>query len=87
MPECLKTSSGNPLKTILILRMTTSDAQNLIVRMGDHNLNDLNDAKVVEKRVKLIVKNKLFSMQSLVIIFISVSLVFRYYVVSDSVTK
>ena len=83
----MKTSSGNPLKTLLILRMTSSDAQNLIVRMGDHNLNDLNDAKVVEKRVKLIVKNKLFSMQTLVMIFISVSLVFLYYVVSDSVTK
>ena len=74
-------------KTILNFRMTSSDAQNLIVRMGDHNLNDLNDAKVVEKRVKLIVKNKLFSMQTLVMIFISVSLVFLYYVVSDSVSK
>ena len=74
-------------KTILNFRMTSNDAQNLIVRLGDHNLDDPNDAKVVEKSVKLIVKNKLFSMQTLVMIFISVSLVFLYYVVSDSVSK
>ena len=46
--------------------MTSSDAQNLVVRMGDHNLDDSSDAVVVEKSVKLIVKNKQFSMQTLV---------------------
>lgn len=46
-------------------QMTSSDVQNLIVRMGDHNLDDPNDAITVEKKVKLIVKNKQFSMQTL----------------------
>jgi hypothetical protein len=46
--------------------MTSEDAKNLIVRLGDHNLDDGGDAKIVEKSVKLIVKNKLFSMQTLV---------------------
>ena len=46
--------------------MTSEDAKNLIVRLGDHDLDDGSDAKIVEKSVKLIVKNKLFSMQTLV---------------------
>jgi hypothetical protein len=46
--------------------MTSEDAKNLIVRLGDHNLDDRTDANIVEKSVKLIVKNKLFSMQTLV---------------------
>ena len=50
----------------LDFRMTSSDAQNLIVRLGDHNLDDRSDAQTTEKKVKLIVKNKLFSMQTLV---------------------
>ena len=69
-------------KTILNFRMTCNVAQNLIVRLGDHNLDDPNDAKVVEKSVKLIVKNKLFSMQTLVIIII-LSMKFLYDVISE----
>jgi len=46
-------------------QMTSSDAQNLVVRLGDHNLDDRSEARTAEKGVKLIVKNKLFSMQTL----------------------
>ena len=46
--------------------MTSEDAKAVTVRLGDHNLDDPSDAQSVEKSVKLIVKNKLFSMQTLV---------------------
>ena len=46
--------------------MTSEDAKAVTVRLGDHNLDDPSEAKSVEKSVKLIVKNKLFSMQTLV---------------------
>jgi hypothetical protein len=46
--------------------MTSEDAKAVTVRLGDHNLDDSSDAQSVEKSVKLIVKNKLFSMQTLV---------------------
>ena len=46
--------------------MTSEDAKQVTVRLGDHNLDDGSDAPTQEKSVKLIVKNKLFSMQTLV---------------------
>jgi hypothetical protein len=46
--------------------MTAEDAKQVTVRLGDHNLEDSSDAQTVEKAVKLIVKNKLFSMNTLV---------------------
>ncbi len=47
-------------------RMTSEDAKAITVRLGDHNLDDPTDSVTVEKSVKLIVRNKLFSMQTLV---------------------
>jgi len=47
-------------------RMTSEDAKAVTVRLGDHNLDNPSDAVTVEKSVKLIVKNRLFSMQTLV---------------------
>ena len=50
----------------IFFRMTSEDAKQVTVRLGDHNLDDRSDAQIQEKSVKLIVKNKLFSMQTLV---------------------
>jgi hypothetical protein len=46
--------------------MSDAEASQVVVRLGYHNLNDPNDVQSVEKQAKLIVKNKLFSMQTLV---------------------
>lgn len=48
-----------------VAQMSSEDAKQVTVRLGDHNLEDPNDQPTIEKRVKLIVKNKLFSMQTL----------------------
>ena len=46
--------------------MSDADARQVIVRLGDHILHDPTEVKTADRRAKLIVKNKLFSMQTLV---------------------
>lgn len=48
-----------------VATMSDAEARQVVVRLGDHNLDDPNDVQSVEKQAKLIVKNKLFSMQTL----------------------
>ena len=45
--------------------MTSSDVKKLTVRLGAHNLNT-QERSTVNRRVELIIKNKKFSMRTLV---------------------
>jgi secreted trypsin-like serine protease len=48
-----------------VSHMNSQDVQSLTVRLGDHDLNDPSDTRSVDKKVKLVIKNKKFSMQTL----------------------
>ena len=53
----------------MYFRMSASDAPNLEVKLGDHNINSLGEAQTTDVRVSNIIKHKGFNRRTMVSIY------------------